>query len=65
MFLSSGDQPTNPNIVTVKAWGQGFIVGSLVIIITITMANMKKGVLLHKLIMAEVCCLLPRAHGAS
>lgn len=31
-----------------EAWAQGLLVGSLVILIAITLANMRRGVLLHK-----------------
>lgn len=52
---TAGDRPANPDILIVEAWGQGFMVGSLILMIAITMANMKSGVLLHKVIVAEVC----------
>lgn len=38
----------------VEAWGQGFNVGALVIIILIVLCNYRKNVLLHKLILLEV-----------
>ena len=56
MMPSAGQRPTDPDILVVEAWGQGFLVGSLIVMIAITAANMKKGVLLHKLIVAEVSC---------
>lgn len=34
--------------------GKGYMVGSLIIMTCITIANMRKGVLLHKLILVEV-----------
>lgn len=37
-----------------EAWGQGLMVGSLVVMAIITVANMKRRILLHKLIFAEV-----------
>lgn len=40
--------------VTLEAWGQGFMVGALIIMVCGTVANMRKGVLLHKLILVEV-----------
>jgi hypothetical protein len=52
---TAGDRPSNPDILIVEAWGQGFMVGSLILMIAITVANMKSGVLLHKVIVAEVC----------
>lgn len=44
-------RPTDPNGLVLEAWGQGLMVGSLA---AVTLANMKKHVLLHKLILAEV-----------
>ncbi|PYH67024.1 uncharacterized protein BO88DRAFT_427233 [Aspergillus vadensis CBS 113365] len=46
--------PTDLDILIIKAWGQGFLVDSFIIIITITAANIKKEVFLHRLIIAEV-----------
>lgn len=37
-----------------ESWGQGFIVGALLIMALITISNMKRGILLHKLIFVEV-----------
>ena len=37
-----------------EAWSQGFMVGALLIMACITIANMRRGVLLHKFILAEV-----------
>ena len=50
-------RPTDPNGLVLEAWGQGLLVGSLVIMAAVTLANMRKHVLLHKLILIEV--LLP------
>ncbi|RJE20430.1 hypothetical protein PHISCL_07240 [Aspergillus sclerotialis] len=50
-------RPTNPDALVLEAWGQGFMVGSLVVMAAITVVNMRRNVLLHKLIFAEV--LLP------
>ncbi|KAH1970275.1 hypothetical protein KXW88_003957 [Aspergillus fumigatus] len=50
---TSGDRPANPDILIVEAWGQGFMVGSLILMIAITVANMKSGVFLDKMIVAE------------
>ncbi|BCS00107.1 uncharacterized protein AKAW2_50448A [Aspergillus luchuensis] len=61
MMLSAGQRPTDPDILVVEAWGQGFLVGSLIVMIAITAANMKKGVLLHRLIVAELALVL--GHG--
>ena len=38
-----------------ESWGQGFVVGALLIMALITISNMKKGIVLHKLIFIEVC----------
>ncbi|KAI3046543.1 hypothetical protein CBS147353_11773 [Aspergillus niger] len=58
---SAGQRPTDPDILVVEAWGQGFLAGSLIVMIAITAANMKKGVLLHRLIVAELALAL--GHG--
>jgi hypothetical protein len=50
------EKPTNPNELVLEAWAQGLLVGSLVILSFITLANMRRGVLLHK-VSAE-----PRLH---
>lgn len=47
-------KPSTPALLTLEAWSQGFMVGALVIMAGITLANMRSGVLLHKLIMLEV-----------
>jgi hypothetical protein len=39
-----------------EAWAQGYMVGSLVVLAAVTIANMRKGVILHKLILLEVRC---------
>ncbi|KAF1829425.1 hypothetical protein BDW02DRAFT_592634 [Decorospora gaudefroyi] len=44
-------QPTEPQELILEAWAQGYLVGSLVIMAFITLANMRRGVLLHKLIL--------------
>ena len=43
-----------PEDYVVESWSQGFMVGALLIMACITVANMRRGVLLHKLILAEV-----------
>jgi hypothetical protein len=42
------EKPTNMNELILEAWAQGLLVGSLVILSCITLANMRRGVLLHK-----------------
>jgi hypothetical protein len=46
-------KPTGSGLI-VEAWSQGFMVGALVIMACITVSNMRRGVLLHKLILIEV-----------
>lgn len=47
-------RPSDPDSLILEAWGQGLMVGSLLIMAAITVANMKRHILLHKLIFAEV-----------
>ncbi|PSN67875.1 hypothetical protein BS50DRAFT_491623 [Corynespora cassiicola Philippines] len=44
-------KPTDPNELILEAWAQGYMVGSLIIMSFITLANMRRGVLLHKLVL--------------
>ncbi|KAI9760950.1 MAG: hypothetical protein M4579_001326 [Chaenotheca gracillima] len=44
-----------------EAWSQGFMVGGLIVLIMITIANMRAHVLLHKLILLELIMAL--GHG--
>jgi hypothetical protein len=50
-------KPTDPHGLVLEAWAEGYMIGSLIIMSCITLANMRKGVLLHKLILLEVCAL--------
>lgn len=52
------EKPTDPHGLVLEAWAQGFMVGALIIMSCITLANMRRGVLLHKLILLEVRCRL-------
>ncbi|KAJ5550560.1 hypothetical protein N7535_001497 [Penicillium sp. DV-2018c] len=54
-------KPTEADALILEAWGQGLLVGSLLVMAAITMANMKSHILLHKLIFAEL--VLGMAHG--
>jgi hypothetical protein len=56
------DKPTDPTGVTLESWAQGFLVGSLMVMAGVTFANMRKHVLLHKLIIIEVSAC--RHHSA-
>jgi hypothetical protein len=47
-------KPVDPDGLVLEAWAQGYMVGSLIIMSCITLANMRRGVLLHKLILLEV-----------
>ncbi|KAK4928377.1 hypothetical protein LTR66_016226, partial [Elasticomyces elasticus] len=46
-------KPTDPDGLVLEAWAQGYMVGSLVVMAFITVANMRSGVLLHRLICLE------------
>lgn len=48
-------KPTDPHGLVLEAWAEGYMIGSLIIMSCITLANMRRGVLLHKLILLEVC----------
>ena len=53
-----------PEGYILESWSEGFMVGALMIMACITVANMRKGVILHKLILLEVrghhpLCLVP------
>lgn len=48
------DKPTDVAGLILEAWGQGFMVGALIIMSCITLSNMRRGVLLHKLILLEL-----------
>ena len=51
----------NAKALILESWSQGLMVGALMIMACITVANMRKGVLLHKLILTEL--LLAMSHG--
>lgn len=52
--VDNSQKPTDPNGLVLEAWAEGYMVGSLIIMTCITLANMRRGVLLHKLILIEV-----------
>ncbi|OQD69508.1 hypothetical protein PENPOL_c002G08294 [Penicillium polonicum] len=55
-------RPENdPAALVLEAWSQGLMTGSLVIMAAVTFAKMRRGVLLHKLILLEL--VLATAHG--
>src|SRR6266480_2577820 len=47
-------KPSTLHGLTLEAWAEGFCVGALIIMAGITVSNMRRGVLLHKLILIEV-----------
>jgi len=53
MVLDVG-KPSDPHGLVLEAWAQGYMIGSLIIMACITISNMRRGVLLHKLILVEV-----------
>lgn len=50
-----------PEDLVLESWSQGFVVGALMLMGCITIANMRRGVLLHKLIFLEQAMAL--THG--
>ncbi|KAK7538394.1 uncharacterized protein J3D65DRAFT_551628, partial [Phyllosticta citribraziliensis] len=54
-------KPKHPDGLILEAWAQGFMVGALIVMSCITVANMRKGVILHKLILTEL--VLGTLHG--
>ncbi|KAL5605072.1 hypothetical protein FOVSG1_005219 [Fusarium oxysporum f. sp. vasinfectum] len=54
-----GAWPSSPAKLTLEAWSQGCMIGALIIMIGITLANMRRGVLLHKLILIELLLAMP------
>ena len=48
------NKPVDAAGLIIEAWAQGFMVGALIIMTCVAVANMKKHVMLHKLIIAEV-----------
>lgn len=52
--VSEQVKPSSAGPLTLEAWSQGFMVGALIIMCGITLANMRRGILLHKLILIEV-----------
>jgi hypothetical protein len=50
------EKPVDGQGLIIEAWAQGYMVGSLIIMAALAVANMRKGILLHKLIVLEVSC---------
>lgn len=55
---TGGIRPVELKGVLLEAWVQGLVIGSLLVMLAITVANMRKRVLLHKLILTEVFTIL-------
>lgn len=47
-------RPADAEGLVLESWSQGFMQGALIILIAITVSNMRNKVLLHKLILVEV-----------
>ena len=54
MSLHNDQRPSDPDGLALEAWAEGYMLGSLIIMAAITAANMRRKVLLHKLIFIEV-----------
>lgn len=52
--MTAVTKPTDPDGLILEAWAQGYMIGSIIIMVCITVSNMRRGVLLHKLILLEV-----------
>jgi hypothetical protein len=52
------EKPSDAPGLIIEAWAQGYMVGSLIIMAGVAVANMRQGVLLHKLIVLEVTFFL-------
>jgi hypothetical protein len=50
----------NTEAYILEGWGEGFMLGALLMMVIITVANMRRGVLLHKVILLEVSDKLAR-----
>ena len=53
-------KPQDVEGAIIEAWAQGYMIGSLIIMACIAFSNMRRGVLLHKIIVIEVWNLPPR-----
>lgn len=54
LTASSESKPEDKAAITLESWSQGFMMGALVIMIGMTLANMRRRNPLHKLILLEV-----------
>lgn len=53
-------KPEDTEGAIIEAWAEGYMVGSLIIMACVAFSNMRRGVLLHKLIVVEVRGYLPK-----
>lgn len=63
MSLHNDARPADADGLALEAWAEGYMLGALVIMAVITLANMRPKVLLHKLIFVEV--RLPNTESGS
>ena len=56
-------KPSDPDSLILESWAQGYMVGSLIIMGAITIANMRRGIVLHKLILLEVRLIHALSHS--
>lgn len=47
-------KPQDPAGLTIEAWAQGYMCGSLIIMACVAFSNMRSHILLHKLIVIEL-----------
>ncbi|KFY37224.1 hypothetical protein V494_04861 [Pseudogymnoascus sp. VKM F-4513 (FW-928)] len=59
--MTAVTKPTNLDGLVLEAWAQGYMVGSIIIMICITLSNMRRGIALHKIILLEL--MLGIFHG--
>lgn len=50
----------NTESYILEGWGEGFMFGALLMMVIITVANMRRGIFLHKVILLEVSGQLKR-----
>jgi hypothetical protein len=50
----------NTESYILEGWGEGFMFGALLMMVIITVANMRRGIFLHKVILLEVSGKLAR-----
>lgn len=58
-------KPQDVEGAIIEAWAQGYMIGSLIIMACVAFSNMRKGVLLHKLIVIEVRSYQPEMRSSA